>query len=68
MAYYYFLYRLDANSITDSGAGMLADALKVNQSLQNLRLVIESSVYACRADSAEYWSYCIVSGILSSPV
>ena len=32
-------YSLDGNSITDKGAGMLADALKVNQSLQSLRSV-----------------------------
>ena len=51
------LHRLDYNSIAEKGAGMLADALRVNQSLQTLRLVVESSVYACRADSAEYWSY-----------
>ena len=30
---------LDGNSIGDKGAGMLADALKVNQSLVNLRSV-----------------------------
>ena len=31
------LYSLDGNGITDKGVGMLADALKVNQSLQSLR-------------------------------
>ena len=38
------LYSLDGNSITDYGAGMLADALKVKQSLQSLRSVAESSI------------------------
>ena len=30
-------YSLDANRITDSGAGTLANALKVNKLLENLR-------------------------------
>ena len=38
-------YSLDGNGITDKGAGMLADALKVNKSLQNLRSVAESSIH-----------------------
>ena len=38
------LYSLDGNSITHNEAGMLADVLKVNQSLQNLRSVAESSI------------------------
>ena len=38
------LYSLDDNHIKDNGAGMLADALKVNQSLQNLRSVAESFI------------------------
>ena len=50
-------FSLGSNKITGDGVGMLADSLKVNQSLKNLRSVVESSVYACRADSAEYWSY-----------
>ena len=41
--YFHLLYSLGGNSITDSGAGMLADALKVNQSLQNLRSAADSS-------------------------
>jgi len=41
-------YSLDGNSIADSGAGMLADALKVNQSLQNLRSAIYGICHACQ--------------------
>ena len=41
---------LDGNSIRDKGAGMLADALKVNQSLENLRSVtVLYLVYAMHA-------------------
>ena len=36
-------YSLGGNTITDKGAGMLADALKVNRSLQNLWSVAEFS-------------------------
>ena len=36
---YFISLSLDSNSLTDNGAGMLADALKVNQSMQNLRSV-----------------------------
>jgi len=32
-----YLYSLSVNLITDKGAGTLAEALKVNKSLQNLR-------------------------------
>ena len=42
--YFPDLYSLDGNGITDSGAGMLADALKVNKSLQNLRSVAGTSI------------------------
>ena len=34
---FHFPYSLDGNRIRDTWAGMLADALKVNQSLQSLR-------------------------------
>ena len=36
---FYPLCSLDGSGITNSGAGVLADFLKVNQSLQNLRSV-----------------------------
>ena len=43
-----FPYSLDGNSIRDNGAGMLADALKVNNmSLQTLRSVADSSIIPC---------------------
>ena len=45
--YFHLPYRLDGNGITDEGAGMLADTLKVNQSLQNLRSVSDSSITPC---------------------
>ena len=45
--YFHLPYSLDGNGITDKGAGMLADALKVNQSLQNLRSVADSSITLC---------------------
>ena len=35
------LHRLDYNSIADKGAGMLADALRVNQSLHIVRSVAD---------------------------
>ena len=41
------LYSLDGNEITDKGVGMLADALKVNQLLQNLRSVADSFIIPC---------------------
>ena len=41
--YFHLLCSLDGNGTTDSGAGILADALKVNQSLQNLRSAADSS-------------------------
>ena len=37
----HLIYSLDGNIITDKGAGSLADALKVNQSLKNLRSVAD---------------------------
>lgn len=36
-----FFYSFDSNSLRDKGAGMLAKALKMNQSLQNLRSVTD---------------------------
>ena len=45
---FYPLCSLDGSGITNSGAGVLADFLKVNQSLQNLRSVAESSIILVR--------------------
>lgn len=38
-------YSLDGSDVTHKGAGLLADALKMNQSLQNLRSVVVSPSY-----------------------
>ena len=43
---FHLLFSLDGNNVTTKGVGMLADALKMNQSLQSLRSVVESS--ACQ--------------------
>ena len=44
MIFTHLPFSLDSNRIADRGAGMLADALKVNQSLQNLRSATVSSI------------------------
>ena len=48
-------YSLDGNRITNKGVGMLADALKVNQSLESLRSV--TALYFLHASCMCHCSY-----------
>ena len=61
--YFHLHYSVDSNGITEKGVCMLADALKVNQSLKNLRSATAYSivlmVYAVHAT--------VVSGMFRSP-
>ena len=51
-------YSLDDNGITDKGAGILADALKVNKSLESLRSVTALYlVYVLHASGMCHCSY-----------